>query len=144
MNWTCRDISFGSPEYQSALQLREEVLRKPLGLTWTAEELAKEATSAHLGCFRDHVLVGALVLTPEEAGTVRMRSVAVAAAHRNQGAGAAMVASAEEWARKAGYRMLVAHARGTAVPFYRKHDYGVEGDAFMHVGIPHQVVWKEL
>ena len=144
VNWICREIALDSPEYAASLALREEVLRRPLGLTWTAEEVAKEAKSRHLGCFLDGELAGALVLTPEEEGSVRMRLVAVAPGQQGKGAGSALVAFAEEVARGAGYEMMVARARGTAVPFYRKHGYGVETDVFMQVGIPHQVVWKKL
>ncbi len=39
---------------------------------------------------------------------------------------------------------MVARARVTAVPFYRKHGYGMEDDMFLQVGLPHRLVWKEL
>jgi GNAT superfamily N-acetyltransferase len=144
MSWTCRELSMDSPEYRASLALREEVLRRPLGLVWTAEELAKEEKSRHLGCFLDDELVGALVLTPEDESTVRMRLVAVAPGQQGRGVGSALVAHAEDVARRAGYRMMVARARETAVPFYRRHGYSVEMAVFMQVGIPHQVVRKEL
>ena len=144
MNWTCREIPFGSPEYAESLALREAVLRRPLGLAWTAEELAKEESSVHLGCFRDDMLAGALVLTPEDGGTVRMRLVAVAPMHQGQGVGSALVACAEDVAKRLGYHRMVARARETAVPFYRKHGYGVEDETFVQVGLPHRAVWKEL
>jgi GNAT superfamily N-acetyltransferase len=144
VNGICREIVLDSAEYAASLALREEVLRRPLGLAWSAEELAKERTSTHVGCFREDELVGALVLTREDEGTVRMRLVAVAPAWQGRGVGSALVGFAEAWARRAGYGMLVARARGTAVPFYRKHGYGVESDVFMQVGIPHQVVWKRV
>ena len=144
MNWTCREIPFGSPEYAASLALREAVLRKPLGLVWTAEELAKEKASVHVGCFRDDELAGALVLTPEDGGTVRMRLVAVTPMHQGQGVGSALVACAEDVAKRLGYHRMVARARETAVPFYRKHGYRVEDETFVQVGLPHRVVWKKL
>ena len=140
----CHEIALNSSEYRTSLALREEVLRKPLGLVWTAEELAKEKASVHVGCFRDDELVGALVLTPEDVTTVRMRLVAVAPMHQGQGVGSALVACAEDVAKRLGYRRMVARARETAVPFYRKHGYGVEDETFVQVGLPHRAVWKEL
>ena len=137
-------MAFGSREYAASLALREEVLRKPLGLMWTEAELAKEPASIHVGCFQGNELVGAVVLTPEDERTVGMRLVAVAPAYQGQGVGSALIVFAEEVARKRGYGMMMARARGTAVPFYRKHGYGVETDVFMQVGIPHQMVWKTL
>jgi GNAT superfamily N-acetyltransferase len=144
MSWTCRELALGSPEYHASLALREAVLRRPLGLVWTAEELAKEKTSFHIGCFRDDELVGALVLTPEDGATVRMRLVAVAPEYQGQGVGSALIACAEDVARRLDYRRVVARARETAVPFYRKHGYRIEDEPFTQVGLPHRVVWKEL
>ncbi len=144
VNWVCRELVFGSPEYAAALALREEVLRRPLGLMWTAEELGKESGSRHVGCFCGDELVGALVLTLEDETTVRMRLVAVAEAYQGKGAGATLVAFAEEVARAAGFRRMVARARVSAVPFYRRLGYDVEAEVFLQVGVPHQVVWKQL
>ena len=144
MNWSCRELPYGSAEYRASLALREEVLRRPLGLAWTAEELAKESTSRHLGCFREIELIGALVLTPEDERTIRMRLVAVATEYQGRGVGSALVTFAETVVGKAGFTKMLARARETAVPFYRQLGYGVETDVFTQVGIPHQMVWKEL
>jgi GNAT superfamily N-acetyltransferase len=144
MNSICRELSLDTPEYRASLALREAVLRLPLGLTWSAEELAKEQRATHIGCFLEGKLIGALALSPEDERTVRMRLVAVTRPQQGKGAGSALVAFAEERARQAGYRMIVARARETAVPFYRRQGYGVETDVFMQVGMPHQVVWKQL
>ncbi len=65
--------------------------------------MEKEKTSRHLGCFLGDELIGALVLTPEDEQTVRMRLVAVAGAQQGKGAGAALVAFAETVASKAGF-----------------------------------------
>jgi predicted GNAT family N-acyltransferase len=144
VNWTCRELDYGSQEYRASRALREVVLRQPLGLEWTAQELTQEETSTHVGCFLKDDLVGALVLTPKDAETVRMRLVAVAVAQQGKGAGSALVAFAEACAQQAGYRLLVASARDTAVPFYRACGYEVENNVFVKVGIPHQRVWKKL
>jgi ribosomal protein S18 acetylase RimI-like enzyme len=144
VNWICREFSFGSPDYQASLVLRESVLRNPLGLTWTAEQLQGEHDSRHLGCYLDGELAGCLVLKPIDATTVKMRQVAILPEHQGRGAGSALVAFAEEVARKAGFSVMTAHARETAVPFYRKHGYTVEGDRFVEVTIPHYAIFKQL
>ena len=124
--------------------MRDEVLRVPLGLTWTAEELQSEGACTHLGCFLGERLVVCLVLQPLDAATVKMRQVAIAPDMQRRGVGSALVAFAEQVAAKAGYSRMTAHAREPAVPFYRKHGYAVEGDRFIEVTIPHYAIAKEL
>ncbi len=144
VNWICREVLFASREYRATLALRDEVLRIPLGLTWTAEELQAESQCRHLGSFLGERLVGCLVLQPLDAATVKMRQVAIVPEMQRRGVGSALVAFAEQVARKAGYSRMTAHAREPAVPFYRKHGYAVEGDRFLEVTIPHYAIAKDL
>jgi GNAT superfamily N-acetyltransferase len=73
-----------------------------------------------------------------------MRQVAVQPARQGGGIGAGLVGFAEAWARERGFRKIVAHARGTAVDFYRRLNYTVEGEPFLECTIPHQLVSKTL
>jgi GNAT superfamily N-acetyltransferase len=144
VSFLCREFPFGSSDYQAALTLREEVLRIPLGIMWTPEELQDEITCMHLGCFLGDRLVGCLVLKPLDTTTIKMRQVAIAPDLQRRGVGSALVAFAEQVARTAGYSRMTAHAREPAVPFYRKHGYTVEGDRFSEVTIPHYAIAKDL
>jgi GNAT superfamily N-acetyltransferase len=143
-NPVCRELALGSEDYRRALELRETVLRKPLGLVWTPEELAKEAHSFHLGCFEGGALAGTLVLTPLDAATIKMRLVAVAGDAQGRGIGTALVTFAEEFAAVRGFSRIVAHARETALPFYCKLGYLIEGEPFIQVSIPHVAISKRL
>ena len=55
-------IDHGSPEYQQMVQLRNDILRKPLGLSFVPEELEKEkdekllAPYPGLASYRDRCL----------------------------------------------------------------------------------------
>jgi GNAT superfamily N-acetyltransferase len=111
---------------------------------WTHEEIAKEEHSFHLGCFDSRTLLGTLVLTPLDSGTIKMRLVAVAEDVQGQGVGTTLVAFAEQFASERGFSRMTAHARDTAVPFYRKLGYSVEGDAFTQVSIAHFAISKRL
>ena len=58
-------IEFATPEYDEAVRLRYEVLRRPLGLEYTPEQLAAEYSDIHLAAFdASGRLVGYLCLTP--------------------------------------------------------------------------------
>lgn len=138
-------IEFGTPEYDEAVQLRYEVLRKPLGLVYTPEQLAAEYSDHHLAAFTAAgALVGYLNLTPVDDQTIKMRQVAVAPGLQGRGIGNALVAASEDLARRLGFHSMVLHARETAVPFYLKVGYAVAGDRFEEVTIPHFKMEKEL
>lgn len=140
----CGPIVHGSPDYDATVALRDEVLRKPLGLRFTEEQLRAESEDHHLGGFLDGRLVACLILTPRGSGTLRMRQVAVAADLQHQGLGTRLVQYAEQFAAERGYVEIAAHARDKAVPFYEKLGYEVTGDRFVEVGIPHVTVRKRL
>lgn len=135
---------FASPEYDEAVSLRYAVLRKPLGLEFTAEQLAEEFADVHIGAWTSLGMVGTLTLSRYEENTIKMRQVAVSQAEQSQGVGSALVRFSEQWALNEGYKTLVLHARDTAVPFYIKLGYIPIGDAFVEVGITHQKMSKTL
>jgi hypothetical protein len=70
-------IDHGTKEYQQMVNLRNEILRKPLGLYFTEEELEGEKDDILMGAFEDDRLLGCCILTPMGAGTVRLRQMAV-------------------------------------------------------------------
>ncbi len=74
---TIREVAHGSPEYWATVELRDAVLRKPLGLRFSQEELEAEKDCYHVACYRGVRLVGCLVLQPLADGDVRMKQVAV-------------------------------------------------------------------
>lgn len=141
----CADISFASPEYDDAVRLRYEILRRPLGRVFEPEQLAVEFEQQHLGAYGpDGALLGCLSLLYVDADTVKMRQVAVAAEAQGKGIGTRLVAYAEAVARRTGMRRMILHARETAVPFYLGLGYTISGLPFEEVGIPHAFMEKAL
>ncbi len=138
-------IEFGTPEYDEAVRLRYEVLRRPLGLEFTPEQLAEEYDQIHLAAYTPGgALVAYLNLTPSDATTVKMRQVAVAPERQGQGIGAILVAESEKLAQSLGYHLMSLHARETAVPFYKRLGYSTLGERFEEVSIPHFRMEKTL
>lgn len=139
------EIAFGSPEFDDAVRLRYEVLRRPLGLEYTAEQLAAEYDQRHLAAYLDSgELVGYLNLTPVDGSTVKMRQVAVAPQSQGKGVGKALVRASEALALRLGFSRITLHARETAVPFYLSLGYTVAGQQFEEVTIPHYRMEKSL
>ena len=139
-----KQVAHDSPDYWQCVDLRSAVLRKPLGLAFSPEDLAAEHDSIHLALFAGQEVIGCLVLKPVKPTTFKMRQVAVDPQYRGQSLGRALVLASETLARSIGVDKLVLHAREVAVPFYLKLDYQIEGDRFVEVGVDHFKMSKAL
>ena len=137
-------IDHGSKEYQEMVDLRFQILRKPLGLGFTDEDLAAEKNDILIGVYDDDKIEACCILTKTDPKTVRLRQMAVGAPLQGKGIGRALMTFAENIARDHGYRRLTMHARKSAVGFYEKSGYKVCSDEFEEVTIPHYVMEKEL
>ena len=138
-------VPFATPAFDELLALRYLILRKPLDMDYTAEQIAAEWDSTHLACYSPGWrLLGCLTLLPANDQELKMRQVAVAPEAQGKGVGRFIVAASEEWARGRHYAKMVLHARETAVPFYQKLDYRTVGKRFEEVGIPHYKMEKDL
>jgi len=141
-----RVFSYDSPEYQQELQLRDEVLRRPLGMSLKNDNLENDRVSIHVGAFDTEInqMLGVLLLTPFENGTLKMRQVAVWQSEQRQGIGRSLVAYAEQYALENGFTEMLLHARQVAMDFYCKLGYEAVGDEFLEVNIPHYKMRKML
>ncbi|CAN5506212.1 GNAT family N-acetyltransferase [soil metagenome] len=137
-------IDHGSPEYHKMVKLRDEILRKPLGLAFSREELEKERKDILVGAFDDDRILACCLLTETEADTVRLRQMAVRKNQQGKGIGHSMMLFAETLARDKGYKKLMMHARDTAIGFYEKQGYKTLGEQFIEVSLPHHLMEKLL
>ncbi len=137
-------IDYGTKEYLQMVKMRTDILRKPLGLTFTQEELDKERDEVLIGAFEDERMLGCCMLIKQPDNTVRLRQMAVMNNLQGKGIGRALMHFAENIARDMGYKKLSMHARKTAAGFYEKLGYQVTGDEFFEVTIPHYVMEKIL
>lgn len=130
-------VPHGSAQYEASVALRDRVLRQPLGLQFSQEELAKEHDQIHVIASVDGELIGVLVLVPLPPKTYKMRQVAVSPEWQGKGIGTRLVSFAEEFAIRKGICRIELHARKEAVQFYTDLAYSTIGDEFVEVGIPH-------
>lgn len=146
VNFYCLPIDFATPEYDEAVRLRYDILRKPLNLEFQTEDLAREYDAFHIACFDTHSneILGCLVLVPLDKDTIKMRQVAVQEKCQSKGIGTFMVHYAEEFARRIGFQKMELHARMTAVDFYKKDHYEIHGESFKEIGIEHLYMSKSL
>jgi predicted GNAT family N-acyltransferase len=137
-------IEFGSPSYQKMVDLRFQILRNPLGLTFSQADLDKEKEDILIGFFEDDELEGCCILTPDNKTNIRLRQMAVVSGLQGKGIGRVIMNFAENVARDRGYKKLSMHARKTAIGFYQKLGYEIVGEEFEEVTIPHFEMQKTL
>jgi ribosomal protein S18 acetylase RimI-like enzyme len=137
-------IDHGSREYQQMVQLRNDILRRPLGLQFTPDELENEKEEILIGAFEEEKMLGCCMLIKQDPASVRLRQMAVLNNLQGKGIGRALMQFAENIARDRGFQKITMHARKTAVGFYEKLGYRVCGQEFEEVTIPHYVMEKQL
>lgn len=137
-------IQHSTPEYNQMVQLRMEILRIPLGLTFTEEQLEKEKDDILIGAFEHQELIGCCVLTHHDKEMLQLRQMAVNTGIQAKGVGKKILEYAEQTALAHGYSILMMHARDTAIGFYQKCGYEKEGNEFIEVSIPHYQMAKRL
>lgn len=139
-----KQIDFGSPEYDQMVSLRNKILREPLGLSFSEEELAQEKNDILIAAFDEDEILGCCILTKINGEKIRLRQMAVSADMQLTGIGASIMTFAENLARDKDYNYMIMHSRDTAIGFYEKLGYKVASDEFTEVGLPHHIIEKEL
>ncbi len=138
-------INYGAPEYATEVwQLREDVLRIPLGLSLKNEDLSRDRINEIFIAKSGGKVIGCVFLQPLTTGSIQLRAMAVAAHWQGKGVGHKLVVAAEDYSRAAGYSRIELHARKAAMGFYLSMGYLSFGDEFREVGIPHFMMEKDI
>ena len=139
------EISWQSEWYRQELQLRDRLLRAPLGLAFDATELDAEQHQLHFGIIDDQskliACVVAVALSPSQA---KIRQMVVDLPYQRQGTGTLLLKKTELELADRGFRSIELNARDLATEFYEKLGYRVEGEPFIEVKIPHFKMSKRL
>lgn len=136
-------LEFGSELQLESIALRDLVLRKPLGLVFTSEDLQSEKDQYHIAYCENGQVLGILLLKELES-SMKMRQVAVHPDHQSEGIGRKLVKFSEEFAVAMGKNVMELHARDVAIEFYLNQGYKVTSETFEEVGIPHKKMEKNL
>ncbi|HEX9258833.1 MAG TPA: GNAT family N-acetyltransferase [Acidimicrobiales bacterium] len=111
-----------------------------------------EPTTAHFGAFADGALTGIASCSPSPTPlhpgepAWQLRGMAVEPERQGTGAGRALVAAVIDHASGEGATVLWANARDSALGFYARMGFAVEGAGFVtaDTGLPHHVVLLDL
>jgi predicted N-acetyltransferase YhbS len=139
-----KQIDHGTREYMQMIQLRHAILRQPLGLSFSNDELEKEKNNILIASFDEEDMLGCCMLTPVDSNTVQLRQMAVPDKLQGKGIGASIMSFAENLARDKGYNRMIMHARDSAIGFYERFGYKIKGKEFSEVSLPHHIMEKNL
>jgi N-acetylglutamate synthase-like GNAT family acetyltransferase len=139
------EIPFGSALYEASKEFRFSILRHPLGLEWSAADLADEHTQIHIAALgQKNAILGTVVLKPVTNNLVKLRQMAVAPAVQRTGLGGNLVHFAEQTALKRGFRTIEMHARVSARGFYEKLGYTIRDKEFIKATLPTILMVRDL
>lgn len=137
-------IDHGSKEYDQMVQLRNEVLRKPLGMSLQKEELEKERDHVLIAAYDDERMLGCCMLVKEPEKQIRLRQMAVRDNLQGKGIGRSILAFAENIARDLGFKKLIMNSRKSSIPFFEKLGYTICSQEFEKISLPYFSMEKEL
>ena len=143
MNIKIKQIAFDGAEHKKEIDLRYKVLRRPIGLNYTQEQLDAEKDEFHFAAFDGEKLAGCLLMKAIDKDEIKMRQVAVDETYQGKGVGKALVLYSEKFAAENGFSVITLHARKTAVPFYAHLGYEIVGEEFIEVSLPHFKMKKD-
>jgi N-acetylglutamate synthase-like GNAT family acetyltransferase len=139
-----RQITVRDAAYEKEKELRSAVLRKPLGLELSKEDIKDDANRDHLVAIDSLGRVVGCVLMSKEGDAARIRQMAVAESVQHQGIGRALIQRMEKIAIQMECKKATMHARCLAQGFYEKLGYKVISSVFLELEIPHVVMEKTL
>ncbi|MCE1188423.1 MAG: GNAT family N-acetyltransferase [Ignavibacteria bacterium] len=146
MNEACQIaiVPFTGVYYSDEVALRTRVLRKPLGMQYTREQLQEDDSDVHLHAMIGDQLAGCLLLRRIDSHLFQIRQVAVKPEVQRKGIGTQLVLKAETLVREQGGSNILLHSRKTAIPFYQTLGYSVISEEYIEVSLPHRTMQKIL
>ncbi len=138
MTLTILRVAADSPEFALCFALRIEVFVEEQKVPLAEERDALDSGALHFLAYEDgEAIATARVIPPGAAGYAKITRVAVRAAARGRGIGAALMRAIEAAPELAGVGFVL-DAQEHALSFYRRLGYVPQGETFMEAGIPHR------
>jgi len=136
-------INSSSSKYQPVFELRDEVLRKPLGRSLKDEDMSRDHKNIIFIAEHEGKIIGCVLLEPIDHTTAQLRAMAVYNEWQGKGIVRMLVQALEKYAWQNKYKKIILHARKVIHPFYLSMNYKITGEEFLEVGIPHFHMEKE-
>ena len=129
-------------EFETYLQVRYEVLRKPLNLPPGSEQDDLDQEAIHVIAKDGRRIVGGGRIHFVDDKTAQVRFMAVLDQYKGQGIGAEILLNLEKFAFNQGKSKIFLNAREHVVAFYEKCGYQVVSGPTVLLGIQHYTMEK--
>lgn len=129
--------------YQDALTIRRDVFIKEQGVS-EAIEIEGEEGCLHFVLYHNERPLATCRLLKKDSRIAKLQRMAVLKEGRGHQFGRELMVAAEKIAADHGFHRIVLGAQNTAIGFYEKLGYQVEGDEFLDADIPHHMMEKTL
>lgn len=136
--------AYNSSEYKESLVIREEVLRRPLGLTLSAKDVESEEEQVSIIGLLDNKVICGLVARIVEPELWEFRQIYVIASLRGQDVGHQLLNYAESLAQLEGVRKIAIRSRIEVKGFYAKCGYYDSDYQYLDPGAAHQTMVKDI
>lgn len=130
--------------YLDALHIRNEVFVHEQNVPLELEIDEYEALTLHFVLYEDNKALATLRLLPLEDGQIKLQRMAVIKEARQKHLGQELMTFAENFCKEQQFTTITLGGQESAIPFYQKLGYHVEGERFMDAGIPHFTLTKQL
>lgn len=131
-----------SDTYKDALKIRHDVFVTEQGVSVTDEIDELEDKTIHVVLYKEGEPIATARIYALDTEIYKVQRVAVQKKVRNQGFGALLMAEMEKKVVELGGHKITLGAQNTAIPFYERIAYTIEGAEFMDAGIPHHTMTK--
>lgn len=129
-NYELRSMKFGSKDYIKSLYLRNDALRKPLGLNLFKEDLEDEKHQTIIGLFDNDRIIGTATLEYIDNNNAKINNLVIKNDYKNKGLGRKIINYLENIAKKNNINKIKLMARLTALDFYEKLGYTPIGEVY--------------
>ena len=130
--------------YKDALKIRYSVFVNEQGVSKEEEIDSLEEKTEHVVLYVDGKPVATARIYNLGKKIFKVQRVAVLKDTRGMGYGAVIMTEAEKRIHELGGHKVTLGAQNSAIPFYEKLAYSIEGKEFMDAGIPHHTMLKNL
>jgi GNAT superfamily N-acetyltransferase len=137
-------IFWGTPDYEQMLNLRDLVLRKPLGMVLDRSSLGIEKNAFLYLAVSGPDTIGTALFFQKSPITLWLKQFAIHPLFHRKSIGSTFLKYLESEAVNFGVNEVYVHARDVALQFYEKQNYVIISDAFLEVGISHHAMHKLL
>ena len=139
------EIFYNTKHYKEACRLRDDILRKPLGMSLYDQNLEEEKDHIHIiGKSLEDNVIAYLQFKIIDEKLAKMQQVVVLPKYQSIGVGKSLVNFSEKFISNIGIYSILLHAREPVVGFYEKLGYEKFGEKFLEVTIPHHKMNKNL